>query len=125
MVFSSNQFLLGLKKFRENVGYVKICEVYYNFKMPEELDTRLESIFDWKSFCLVINKHDNSVHISINGEWVKTNFEVELIQNFKITLDQFIVVGKYFGKMTDLNVWNEALSDKSTKNFSTGVNLSN
>ena len=125
MVFSSNQFLLGLKKFRENVGYVKIGEVYDNFKMPEELDTRLESIFDWKSFCLVINKHDNSVHISINGEWVKTNFEVELIQNFKITLDQFIVVGKYFGKMTDLNVWNEALSDKSTKNFSTGVNLSN
>jgi hypothetical protein len=113
--------LFGLKNFRENGGYVKIGKVYDNFKLPIKLENRSGSIFDWQSFCLVLNMGDSSVHISVNGEWLKINFDVKFIKSFQVSLEPFITVGKYIGKMTDLNVWSEALSEQSTKDFSTGV----
>ncbi len=62
------------------------------------------------------------MYVSINGEWIKTNFDVKLIQNLTILPGSF-KVGKYIGKMTDLNVWNKALLENSTREFSTGVDL--
>jgi hypothetical protein len=121
VIFSSHQLLLGLKKFSDNGGYVRIGQVYDNFRLPEKLETR-SSLFDFKSFCLVVNKKENSVYVSINGEWIKTNFDVKLIQNLTILPGSF-KVGKYIGKMTDLNVWNKALLENSTREFSTGVDL--
>jgi len=124
-IFSSEKLLLGLKKFGDNGGYVKVGEFYDNFKLVEKLENRSQSLLDWNSFCLVLNKTNNSIHVSINGDWIKTNFDVKVIQNFNVSLEPFITVGKYVGKMTDLNVWNEPLSQESIKNFSTGVYLQN
>ncbi len=115
----------GLKKFGDNGGYVKVGEFYDNFKLEEKLENRSQSLLDWNSFCLVLNKTNNSIHVSINGDWIKTNFDVKVIQNFNVSLEPFITVGKYVGKMTDLNVWNEPLSQESIKNFSAGVYFQN
>ncbi len=112
--------LLGLKKFGENGGYVKVGDFYDNFKLPEKFVNGSRSLLEWNSFCLVLNKKDNSVHVSINGDWLKANFDVKMIQDFNVSIEPFITVGKYIGKMTDLNVWNEPLSEQSTRDFSTG-----
>jgi len=77
----------------------------FSFEWPRR---KITTFSQWNSFCIVFDKNNSSLALTINGE--KANLKSgnqTLIQNITIKDNLFssIIVGYYAGQLTDMNVW--------------------
>ena len=118
-LFQNKKFSILLSDLENFFGFVNLGDVAGGFKFPSDLR---KTLVVWNSFCLVFDRIHFVVNVVINDNWIETYFEKKFLMDVNLTEDKTISLGNFSGKITDLNIWDFALTVDNVKEFSDGCN---
>lgn len=115
-IFNSTDTALMFSQYFRYEGSLRFQESNYIFALPKSL--RFSS---WNSICFSINRTSSQAHFSMNGYITKISMNQEPNSSAQVLMvEPALFVGNFTGKVTDLNVWNEPLSQEQLLEFGNG-----
>ncbi len=95
-------------------GAITTTNFFHPFDWP---DFKVKYLNTWNSFCIVHDKNSSTLSLFINGKPANLRDDREPGQNETLVVKSIIYVGYFIGKLTDLYLWNTALTTKQIEAY--------
>ena len=95
-------------------GSIATKHFIYAFDWP---DFKAKYLSLWNSFCIVYDKNSSTLSLFINGKPASLRDSREPGQNETVVVKTALYTGLFIGQITDLYVWNTALTTKQIETY--------